>query len=151
MWAHYSNGHRGVKISFDTQKIGWVDLKIDRVQYLGDRVMLDLIKMDKKDPTVMDEIKRALIVKSPGWEYEQEYRWFISIKRCELDNEKRLHFVKIPAEAITCIDIGVKASPKIKKRIMDLIGKKNLTHTKIRYANLHETKFALSYESQIIS
>lgn len=33
MWAHYSNGHKGVKITFDTEKIGWNDLKIEEVDY----------------------------------------------------------------------------------------------------------------------
>jgi hypothetical protein len=65
MWAHYSNGHKGVKISFDTDKIAWNDLKIDRVDYSEDRVSLDCIKLYKNDPTVKNDIKKALITKSP--------------------------------------------------------------------------------------
>lgn len=147
MWAHYSNSHKGVKISFDTDKIGWNDLNIDRVEYSEDRVMLDPIKIDKRDSKHVNEIRRALIVKSLGWEYEQEYRWFIPIQRCELDKEKNIHFVKIPAEAIISIDIGVKALPEIKEEIMRLMKGNNFSHIKLRCAKLHETKFALNYET----
>ncbi len=147
MWSHYANSHKGVKISFDTGKIGWDDLNITRVEYLEDRVMLDPIKVDKQDPTVMDDIKRALIVKSQGWNYEQEYRWFIPIPMCELDDEKSIHFVKIPAEAIISVDIGVEALPKIKERVMDLMKGNDFSHIKIRHAKLHETRFALNYET----
>lgn len=88
MWAHYSNKHEGVKITFDTEKIDWNDQGIDQVEYSQDRLMLDPIKIHKGDPTVKDDIKRALIVKSLGWKYEQEYRWFIPVQKCELDTEK---------------------------------------------------------------
>ncbi len=88
MWSHYANSHKGIKITFDTDKIGWTKLKIDRVLYSEHRVMLDPIKIDKGDPTAMDEFKRELIVKSPGWKYEQEYRWFIPITMCELEDKK---------------------------------------------------------------
>ncbi|GJL60611.1 MAG: hypothetical protein NPIRA03_34680 [Nitrospirales bacterium] len=148
MWAHYSNGHKGIKISFDTEKIGWNDLKIDQVEYSEDRVMLDPIKIHKGDPTVKDDIKRALIVKSLGWKYEQEYRWFIQVQKCELDTEKNIHFVKIPAEAIISVDIGVKALPQIKEGITDLMRENDLSHIEIRHAKLHETKFTLNYETQ---
>jgi hypothetical protein len=147
MWAHYSNGHKGVKISFDTEKIGWDDLNIDCVEYSEDRVMLDPIKIDKRDSKAWNEFRRALIVKSQGWKYEQEYRWFIPVKRCELNMEKNIHFVKIPVEAITSVDIGVKSSPKNKKEIMDLIKGNDFAHIKIRHAKLHETKFKLNYET----
>ncbi len=147
MWAHYSNGHKGVKISFDTEKICWSDLKIDQVEYSEDRVMLDPIKIDKRDSKTENEISRALIVKSLGWEYEQEYRWFIQIQRCKLDKEKNIHFVKIPAEAIISVDIGVKSLPEIKERIMDLMKGNDFAHIKIRHAKLHETKFKLNYET----
>ena len=148
MWAHYSNGHKGIKISFDTEKIGWNDLKIDQVEYSEDRVMLDPIKIHKGDPTVKNDIKRALIVKSLGWKYEQEYRWFIPVQKCELDTEKNIHFVKIPAEAIISVDIGVKALPQIKEGITDLMRENDLSHIEIRHAKLHETKFTLNYETQ---
>ena len=148
MWAHYSNGHKGVKITFDTEKIGWNDLNIDQVEYSEDRAMLDPIKIDKRDPTATGEIKRALIVKSPGWKYEQEYRWFIPIRMCELDDKKSIHFVKISAEAIISVDIGVKALTEIKERIMALMKGNDFAHIEIRHAKLHETKFALNYETQ---
>lgn len=148
MWAHYSNGHKGVKISFDTEKIDWNDLNIDHVEYSEDRVMLDRIKIDKMDPNAMEEIKRALIVKSLGWKYEQEYRWFIPVQRCELKNG--IHFVKIPAEAIISVDIGVKALPEIKEGITDLMRGNDFAHIVIRHAKLHETKFKLNYKIQKI-
>lgn len=148
MWAHYSNGHKGVKISFDTEKIAWNDLKIDRVDYSEDRVRLDPIKILKNDPKVKDDIKKALITKSPGWKYEQEYRWFIPVQKCELDTEKNIHFVKIPANAIISVDIGVKAKSEIKEKIMDLIKEIDFAHIKIRHAKIHETKFELNYETQ---
>jgi DUF2971 family protein len=151
MWAHYSNGHKGVKISFDTEDIGWNDLKIDQVEYSEDRVMLDPIKIHKGDPTVKDDIKRALIVKSLGWKYEQEYRWFIPVQKCELDTETNIHFVKIPAEAIISVDIGVKALPDIKEGITDLMRGNDLSHIEIRHAKLHETKFTLNYDIQNIT
>ena len=148
MWAHYSNGHKGVKITFDTEKIGWNDLELDQVKYLEDRIMLDPIKIHKGDPTVKDDIKRALIAKSPGWKYEQEYRWFIPVQKCELDKKKNIHFVKILAEAIISIDIGVKALPEIKEGIMDLMKGNDFSHIEIRYAKIHETKLELNYETQ---
>ncbi|MEO8328337.1 MAG: DUF2971 domain-containing protein [Nitrospirota bacterium] len=151
MWAHYSNSHKGVKITFDTEKIGWNDLKIAQVKYLEDRVVLDPIKILKDDPTVNDDIKTALITKSPVWKYEQEYRWFIPVKTCGLDTEKNIHFVKIPAEAIISVDIGVKALPEIKEKIMDLIKEIDFAHIKIRHAKIHETKFELNYETQKIT
>lgn len=61
---------------------------------------------------------------------------------------KNIHFVKIPAEAIISVDIGVKSLPEIKERIMDLIKKIDFAHIEIRHAILHETKFKLNYETQ---
>jgi hypothetical protein len=148
MWAHYSNGHKGVKISFDTEKIGWNDLKIDQVEYSEDRVMLDPIKIHKGDTKA---IGKALIVKSLGWKYEQEYRWFIPVQRCELDTGKNIHFVKIPAEAIISVDIGVKSLPEIKEGITDLMRGNDFAHIEIRHAKLHETKFTINYEIQKIT
>ncbi len=148
MWAHYSKGHKGAEIFFDTEKFGWNDLKIDQVDYSEDRVLLDLIKIHKGDSKAEDDIKRDLIAKSPGWKYEQEYRWLIPVKKCELDTEKNIHFAKIPAEAIISVDIGVKALPEIKEKIMDLIKEIDFAHIKFRHAKIHETKFKLNYETQ---
>jgi len=154
MWAHYSNGHTGARISFDTEKFKWKGrMAIERVVYTQDRVMLDPIKILKRDPEIFDNLGKALCAKSLGWEYEQEYRWFIPTKKCtsKTINGRNLHFIQLPCEAIVGVDIGVKASKEFQTKIRECMKSNELAHVEVRWATLHETKYQLSYESQELS
>jgi len=95
MWAHYSNGHTGARISFDSEKFKWKGpMNFERVVYTQDRVMLDPINILKRDSEIFHKLREALCAKSLGWEYEHEYRLFILTKQCisKTINGRDLHF-----------------------------------------------------------
>jgi len=73
-WAHYSDSHKGICMGFEIPlknltKVNYVD---NRIPCSGD---FDLKLMNQ-----------CLITKFRHWEYEQEYRFFISLDKNEEEN-----------------------------------------------------------------
>ena len=90
MWAHYANNHKGICYGFDL--LGNEALKIDYVKTLRPFDPLAL-----SDPCVnKSEVNYASRTKSSHWEYEDEWRQYVSLTLKEIENKangQKLFFV----------------------------------------------------------
>ena len=93
LWGHYADRHRGLCLGFDVPKT------FEKINYVRLRLPI---------PDVIDEafIKRLLWTKSLYWQYEQEYRAFVSLEEeihgCyfkDFSPELRLHAVIVGAQS----------------------------------------------------
>jgi len=125
MWAHYSDGLRGLRISIETDLLVKQPTEIAKVQYLEQIVLLDttgFLKGDKNAITAA--LESSLSSKSKAWEYEQEHRWFVDKRICYEVPKTKNWFVPINLSAVKRIDFGAKCSKEtideISKRVRDL-------------------------------
>lgn len=149
MWSHYSAGHTGVRISFETNNFSLISKNLFEVIYQEKRVKLDLDKLTGGlQQSARAELGRALTVKSSGWAYECEYRWLIDKRECftEPTTAGDIDFIKLPPQAIVMVDIGVRSSQSFRERISTSLRTKELSHVHVRLAALDPVKFQLNYE-----
>jgi hypothetical protein len=112
MWSHYSAGHTGLRVSFDTSKFTLRSRSLIEVTYQQERVRIELSKLAKFDDSTLRDFSHALTVKSSGWAYECEYRWIIDKRECftEETNTEPLDFIALPPEAVIRVDVGARSS-----------------------------------------
>jgi hypothetical protein len=123
MWAHYSDGLRGLRFSLDTDLLVEKTIEISKVQYLKHIAALNLKNfLTKNKDSISNALELSLGSKRKSWEYEQEYRWFVDVRDVRQTTEGL--FVPINLNAIKRIDFGAKCSlevvSEISKRVRDL-------------------------------
>jgi Protein of unknown function (DUF2971) len=78
LWSHYADKHRGMCLGFDVpQKLA------EKVDYKEERIIIENVEqLEQKRDLLADEnfIKRLRRTKYEGWQYEDEYRVFVSLK-----------------------------------------------------------------------
>ncbi len=144
MWAHYSKAHRGIRISFDTEKIKLKSMGAKEVKYQEERIKLDAKKIFWEDPDEFELMGSVLTKKSSAWEYEHEYRWFISNLECFSDG--KYDFIKINSDAIVRVDIGVNSTTAFRNKLKKLMRSKEYLHVDLFLAELDEKDFELNYK-----
>jgi hypothetical protein len=110
MWGNYADGHKGFVIEFDTTKPRFaLSDDLHRVIY-SDKPPTD-------DPAVGSQ--GWWKVKSRDWEYEQEYRIVLELKRCEQKKlkEKTIYLGHLPRDCIKAVFMGLKTEEATKKRL----------------------------------
>jgi hypothetical protein len=125
MWAHYSNGLRGLRFSVETESLVKKQKEIEKVQYQEKIIPLYPIGFLTGDKNFIEtSIMLSLHTKSKAWEYEQEYRWFADKRICSEDAVTKNWFVSIDLNAVKRIDFGAKCSERtineISKKVKDL-------------------------------
>lgn len=151
MWSHYSAGHTGVRISFDTSKFGLRSRNLFEVTYQEERVKLELGELGTFGNEAREKLGQALKVKSSGWAYECEYRWLIDKRECfsEKTNAGVIDFIKLPPEAVVTVDVGVRAPAQFCEAIRSSLRTEKLSHVDLRIATLDATKFQLNYKRDL--
>lgn len=151
MWSHYSAGHTGVRISFDTSKFELKSRDLLEVTYQEERVKLELTAPGTFGNEARQRLGRALRVKSTGWAYECEYRWIIDKRECfsEKTNAGVIDFIKLPPEAVVTVDVGVRAPAQFCEAIKSSLRTEQLSHVDVRIATLDATKFQLNYKRDL--
>ena len=93
LWGHYADRHRGLCLGFDVQKA------FEKINYV--RLKLPI-------PDVIDAAftKRLLWTKSHHWQYEQEYRAFVSLEE-EIDGNYFKDFS--PELRLRAVIVGVQS------------------------------------------
>nr|MBF0223239.1 DUF2971 domain-containing protein [Desulfobulbaceae bacterium] len=120
MWSHYTAGHTGICIHFDSQKLHqYFQNKIYQVIYSSKITIIDLKDSEKF---------RIFLEKDEIWSYENEYR---IIHRPEgphgapnLENGFGLKY--FPKDAVTSISFGVKTSDTLKDEVRKIVNKSAL-------------------------
>jgi len=69
MWSHYSNGHRGVILEFDTNKENSLFWEALDVHYSKEYPVVNIMEIDEPE-----EYRKLLLRKFIQWEYEKEWR-----------------------------------------------------------------------------
>lgn len=101
MWSHYSDGHRGICLQFDSvklQKHFYMEKVQYRTPYITFKEFLDLF-----DATLLHKL---LIFKSAHWCYECEWRAIHNIHR------KDARLLRLPRGIITGVILGCQVSDR---------------------------------------
>ena len=85
LWSHYGSKHRGICLGFDLKRS-----HVQKVEYEAERIPTKL-RQPEHSMKVDDKLKDLLLrTKFKHWEYEDEYRVFVSLAKA--DREGALHF-----------------------------------------------------------
>ena len=125
MWHHYTNGHTGICLEYDTSKIKDVRIlnRLFPVYYVNELIDATYLISHRKHPNgVLTDL--LSIHKLKEWEYEDEWRllcnpgfWFKSIQEVPdeyWDKGKIIEFIR-PSKIILGKNISVKHEKKIIK------------------------------------
>jgi hypothetical protein len=131
MWSHYSNGHRGICLEFDTKYFPLNDsLRLHRVQYKRNYPIIKLVSLLSRTllyPT-------PLVTKSTRWKYEREWR---------LLSEHGDTAIKYDIHALKAIYFGCAMSKPDIDRILRLPAK---SVPRLYQMKRSEKEFKLEYE-----
>jgi Protein of unknown function (DUF2971) len=136
MWSHYSDGHRGICLEFDTtQNVILFDIAF-KVYYNDEYNCVDINNIGSNS----DEYKKCLLTKSKHWEYEKEWR---ILKPEELGGPGEYNFVH---ELLTGVILGALISSEDKEKVLSWM-KKYPTKLALYQAKINRIKYQLDIES----
>lgn len=134
MWSHYSEGHRGLCLQFDTTKDFNLFDQALKVSYDDRYPSIDILNIG-----YLDEYQKALLTKSKHWEYEQEWR---ILKPGLLGGPGKRSF---PPELLTGVIFGALIPDEDKNIVMDWV--KNFpTKLNLYQAKISREKYQLDIE-----
>ncbi len=140
LWSHYSEGHQGLRIFFETNDIEIQSTNLFPVNYSLERARIDITDPNNDNPKKAYEA--VTTTKNESWSYEREIRWIISRQECIEDNG--CSYIPLPPKAIRRIDMGCRCD--ISKKVISLLTtNKEYEHVKLYNALLHEYRFSLNY------
>lgn len=165
MWSHYSKGHTGVRLHFDSDILikDSGDWNPEGVTYNDKREAFELRDFVPLD-NLNEKIKKILLTKSKAWEYESEYRVFIQRGNCretkankdekcnpvylntEKADSKAIFLAKFNPTALRCIDFGVNCLQSTKNKIIESLNRPELKHVEVYQSKLDEKEFKLNFE-----
>lgn len=127
MWSHYSEGHKGLCIEFDTSYDGLLFGTSMKVIYSDQYPTVNIMDIGN-----LKEFQKAFFTKSKHWEYEQEWRIF-RMGHGEYSFEAR---------ELSGVILGALIHDDKKKIILDWISKYP-TKINIYQANINNTRYQL--------
>src|SRR6185437_6477137 len=92
MWSHYANGHRGLCLEFEASDYTPFFGAALPVKYRDDRPTFD------PDGTQWQRVESAVLTKSKGWSYEEEWR--------VIDHDQGHGVHQFPARCLTGVIFG---------------------------------------------
>jgi hypothetical protein len=148
MWAHYTDGHRGLVVGFDTNNEFFRFPPVHEVNYSSERVLLGHW-FDLRDALRRAEMVRSLIrTKSQHWRYELEWRQLRELAKCIPQEDSQVcrptrtnYYVPIAASAVAEVIVGCRCKDG---EIASLLNAPELAHVKRHRACIHDTDFALN-------
>jgi len=144
-WSHYGDKHRGMRIGFDLTP-GLSEMgKLVEVKYRKDRVLLDITLEADSEPT-QAAIQEAMEVKSIAWEYEGEFRLFLTLRQCtrRVVNGRDEAFISFARSAVRTVDFGLRCPPPLVNAVTELL-REEYPSVVARQARHHPDEFALDY------
>lgn len=141
MWSHYSAGHQGFCVGFNTERLlefreeltnKYIFTLFKRVDYYEQLPILNPYKMTD------EQIFLALLFsKTSDWSYEQEYR-FVRGKFAGIGPNS---IVSLRADVIESVTLGTRCSPENREKIKDILRSRQDRIT------LHQAKQAVGYST----
>jgi len=136
MWSYYSDSHKGLCLEFDTTKDITYFGQAFKVNYGNEYPSIDVIKIGLgKDY----EYRKAVLVKSTHWEYEQEWR----ILKPESYGGPGIHTFQ--PELLTGVILGALICPEDKQKVLDWV-QDYPTKITLYQAKINRTKYQLNIE-----
>jgi len=149
MWSHYTKGHTGFVIGFDTANEFFAQPPVHQVDYKEERVLMGLVADLCEAPPRLAEIITALIkTKSRDWFYEREWRQLHNLAQClscrdPQRGNKLVHHKVISPAAICEVIRGSRCDSA---HLNELLAQREFAHVKCRRARIHDTDFKLVLE-----
>jgi hypothetical protein len=152
MWAHYTNGHRGMLLEFDEghDSIAKRGAGSDTSGTLYD------VRYSDERPRVAnlisaEQMYQSHLTKSLEWAYEQEVRmfWWLNEPDEELvaKDGERICLLKIPAAALKSVTLGCLASSATETAVRSaLAATSEASSVRLRRARASSTAFTLEYD-----
>ena len=154
MWAHYASNHAGFVIEFD-EKHPFFDQgreigHLQKVRYSITRPEVILL-----DPALSDVehihqwINEIFCVKSKHWEYEQEWRMIVTLRKCQhviAFQQNDVFLFNLPKDCITGVILGCKMSAENKERIVQVLRNDDeYRRVQLTQAEMDEREFKLQF------
>jgi len=117
MWDNYTNGHKGVCIQYDTQKLKQKGIKCYKVRY-SDKIYDEYYKDSDENINMLQYIVNCVLTKYKDYSYENEWRVFTN----SLTND----YTKSTKGSISKVYLGVNISDGEKNKILELCKTKNI-------------------------
>lgn len=156
MWAHYSSNHTGFVIEFNETH----SFFLKGPEMTGDGLKKVHYSITRPEITLLDpargEMENLLkwlndifCVKSERWQYEQEWRMIVPLRRCQnviSSEQTNVYLFKIPKSCITGIILGCRMSNSDKERILNVLrNDDDYRHLSLRQAEMDEKEFKLRF------
>lgn len=74
MWAHYADSHKGMVLGFDVPVPAY-----QKVRYIDKRPTLASLGITSMDEMTAEHMGELIGLKSSGWEYEREWRAYVTL------------------------------------------------------------------------
>lgn len=144
MWAHYAQKNKGLRLAFNAELLSSKAAPIMKMKYLEKRLCLNPIDYwQNGEGAFSDLYTQILTMKSIVWEYENEYRWLVSLGLCQKEGENT--FISICADSIVGVDCGWRCSADEVDFIRETVRNKLGSHMPVRQAVLDEYEFKFKY------
>lgn len=114
LWSHYADAHRGLAIGFD---FILPHPQFQKVTYHDERPTINYEEAERLKPGgeptgefVMKIITNGFSQKAKTWEYEEEYRKFVYLNRCEMIGPHYFETAPMPSHIVLGIRCKITES-----------------------------------------
>jgi hypothetical protein len=114
MWSHYTKGHTGFLIGFDTANQLFAQPPLHRVEYTRERVLMGHYS-DPRDPPISEIVKALVKTKSHDWSYEKEWRQMHFLAQClsqsdSAEPDRPLYYKALSPSAVCEVITGCRCN-----------------------------------------
>jgi len=137
MWSHYTDGHRGYAIGFESRH-QWFGTKqskeemigtLKKVCYSNSRPEFNGFSFEKDERLqIVKVFEDFIFTKSKLWAYEKEWRMIQELEKADkmINNGEDVRLFKFPPEAVNCVVLGCSMTKQNQERVKEILrnGKK---------------------------
>jgi hypothetical protein len=137
VWSHYSDGHKGAALGFDV----FCDDSLFQIKYPSTRPTIDMGRIETMTEDELLAMMRGILsAKAPSWSYEAEYRVFVDLAKCRIENGHYFH--KIPDDCFKQVVLGVRCTVH-EAQIESALSESNTNNVAVVRARRCPTNFKL--------
>jgi hypothetical protein len=142
MWAHYSDGHKGIVIGIEENEFIRDRESIITVCYRDKMVLLPVTgHIERLGQYAAKYIPEVLARKETHWGYEKEIRLCGRLEDPDADGH---YYFDVPSQAIKEIYLGLRSNDETREDAIRLKERAEYRHLRIYKMNRHESAYALT-------
>jgi len=140
MWAHYADSHHGLVIEFCADSEIFSGGSFLRIEYCDEPFVFDA-----SNPSGSDDVTLFLRRKGTAWSYEEESRLVVDLSLTveHILREGPRRFIPINPQIIISVTLGLRTTPQVKSRLLELLERPKLRHIRAFAARKNVEKGAL--------